>query len=401
MTDHDVRVLDAHEHRAAVNLVRHALHFPPVPEDDWPQVAPTYSEGRVWGAHAGDELVGTAASWASRLAVPGGRELPLAAVIRVGVRPDHTRRGVLSALMRHQLAEFRERGEVLAALHASEPVIYGRYGYGPATRARTVSVRAGRDAIHPEALSGRVSVVAPEDASDRVRAVYDRVGLVRPGMVARTDEWWTALYVRALATGANLRTAVHVGADGEDGFVTWKPLPCDNPTRGVVLQVEDLHAATPAAAAALWAFVLGIDLVKSVRAEGRPVDEPLEWLLTNPRLLSTEAVDDDLWVRLVDVPAALDARSWGEAEPVVVEVADRVLPDNAGRYRVAPDGVRRTDAPADLELDVAELGALYLGDVPPSVLASAGRIAVRDAAALARADRLFAVGGSPWCGSFF
>ncbi|SHF05806.1 GNAT family N-acetyltransferase [Streptoalloteichus hindustanus] len=399
MTDHAVRVLDTSEHRAAIDIMREALHFPPQSDDEWTHAIPTYTDGRVFGVHVADELVGTAASWPTRLAVPGGAELPTAAVIRVAVRADHTRRGLLGALMRRQLADVRERGEVLAALNASEPLIYGRFGYGPATTSRVVRVRARRGAVRAEAPAGRVSIVPASDVEARLRAVYERIGLFRSGMLTRPDAWWTVVRTRRALVWKGARAAVHHGPDGEDGFVLWRPVPSENLGQGAVLQIEDMQAATPAAVAGLWSFLLGIDLVAEVRAD-RPVDEPLEWLLTDPRLATTENVEDGLWVRLVDVPAALAARSWGEAEPVVVEVADRTLPDNAGRYRIGPDGVRRTDAPADLELDVAELAATYLGEVAPSVLAGVGRIRVRDAAALARADRLFAA-GRPYCGTFF
>jgi predicted acetyltransferase len=149
---------------------------------------------------------------------------------------------------------------------------------------------------------------------------------------------------------------------------------------------------------ALWRYLLGVDLVARIEAAGRPVDEPVELLLTDPRACQTTSVSDEQWLRLVDVPAALAARSYlGEA--VAVEVIDPLLGHNCGTYRVAADGVRRTGEPAQLRLDVAALADIYLGTWRPSALAQAGLAEVRDPAALAAADRLFAAPAVPWCGT--
>jgi predicted acetyltransferase len=165
--------------------------------------------------------------------------------------------------------------------------------------------------------------------------------------------------------------------------------------------VDDLHAASVAATAALWRFLTGVDLINSVRGWLRPLDEPIELLLADARACRTVDVGDETWLRLVDVEAALNARSWGEADPVVIGVFDAVLPANSGGYRLTPDGVKRTDEPAQLDLTVAELGRLYLGDVSPSKLAGAGRLTVRDQAALPAADAMFATDTVPWSGTFF
>jgi predicted acetyltransferase len=197
--------------------------------------------------------------------------------------------------------------------------------------------------------------------------------------------------------------AVHTGPDGDDGFVWYRAE--NNPTPanswGLRLQVEDLHAASAAATAALWRFVAGIDLISSVKGWMRPLDEPIELLLEDASACRTIDLGDETWLRLVDVDAALNARSWGEADPVVIGVDDALLPANSGGYCLTCDGVKRTDEPAQLELTVAELGRLYLGDVSPSALAAAGRLTVRDRAALPAADALFATGAVPWAGTFF
>jgi len=403
VTDLGIRLVEQDEYRAASNLFRQALHHGPMPDDQWEYSARSYEAGRLFGAVRGDTLVGVATSYGSRLTVPGGRALPMAAVTRVGVRADHTRRGVLTALMRHQLHDCRDRGEPFATLRASEAVIYGRFGYGVATRGRTLAVSPERAVPHPDApTGGTVRLLDRDEIGKVLPPLYERIGAPRPGMMTRPAGWWEAVLHRPLGTGENLVAAVHSGADGDDGFVLYQPKRKDGAEDfRAVLEVLDLHAATVEASAALWRFLTRVDLVCRIEAWLRPLDEPVEWLFTDLRAVRTRKVEDETWLRLVDVPVALTAREYGDADPVVIEVHDTVLPDNAGRYRICADGVERTDAPADLELDVATLASVYLGDVPPSLLAAVGRVVVHDAAAPARADRLFGSTVVPWCGTFF
>jgi predicted acetyltransferase len=136
-------------------------------------------------------------------------------------------------------------------------------------------------------------------------------------------------------------------------------------------------------------------------AEERALDEPIELLLADHRHAGVEEVSDEHWIRLVDVPKALAARSYGHAAPVVLEVADPLLPGNSGAYRITPDGAERTDEPAALRLDVTTLAMAYLGTWRFSALAGAGRIEVRDPAAPAAADVLFGTRVASWSGTYF
>jgi predicted acetyltransferase len=405
VADHDIRVLDASQTRTAHTLFRGTLHYSAAPDDRWKTVADSYVPGRTFGAFDGERMVGTAQSWACGLAVPGGAEVSSAAVSRVGVRADWTRRGVLSALFREQLAAFREAGEITATLRASEGLIYGRFGYGVATRAMTVKIDRRKVAVHQGAPSnGRVRILDGETAADVVVDLFERIGLTRPGGLTRWPSWWSTNLSGDHNLAEGLKAAVHSGADGDDGYVLYE---VERPGHAVgvegktVLGVHDLWAANDEAWAALWRFVLRIDLVDEVVGEYRPLDEPVEWLLADPRALATIDIADETWLRLVDVPATLAARTYRAAEPVVIEVRDRFLPDNDGTYRVTPDGAARTDAPADLRLDVDILAATYLGDTTFTALAQAGRVDVLNQSALSRADTLFATAVSPWCGTFF
>ena len=404
MADHDVRVLDSSQARAAHTLFRGTLHYAPAPDDKWKIAEDSYVPGRAFGAFDGEELIGTAQSWAARLGVPGGADVSMAAVSRVGVRIDWTRRGVLSALFREQLAAFREAGEITATLRASEGPIYGRFGYGVASRAMTVKIDRHRLGHPGPVASDRIRIVEGDTADRLVVELYERFGLTRPGASTRWPSWWSMNVRSALVPTDTTKVAVHRGADGDDGYVIYKVERTEPGPTGeskATLEVLDLWAGTPEAWAALWRFVLRVDLVDEVVGEYRPLDEPVEWLLTDRRALATIDIADETWLRLVDVPATLAARTYGVAEPVVVEVRDRFLPDNDGAYRITPDGAARTDQPADLRVQVDTLAATYLGDVTFTALAAAGLVDVQDRKALKRADALFATDTTPWCGTFF
>lgn len=398
----DIRVLDDDaEFRAAHTLFRGTLHHPPVPDERWKVARESYLPGRVLGAFDGAELVGTVQSFPSALALPGGAVVPMGAVSRVGVRADRTRRGVLSALQSAQLRGLRELGEVTATLRASEAVIYGRFGYGVATRGQTLRLDRRR-AVPRSRVRGDVRLVGPEEGERIMRAVFDRVSPGRVGTAARWDAWWT-VNVRTAADEAQ-RIVVRSGPDGDDGYAVYK---VDPPVSGLlderpsVLTVQDLWAVTPEAWADLWRFLVGVDLVAEVSASLRPLGEPVGWLLEDARACKVVAEDDETWLRLLDVPQALAKRGYRAAEPVVLGVRDRYLPDNEGAYLVTPDGAARTDREPDLVLDVDVLGAAFLGDVPFRALAAAGRLEVVDPAAVDRADALFAVDEAPWCGTYF
>lgn len=394
-----VRVLAEDEYRAAHRLFAGALLQDAADDAGWERTRPSYPPGRVLGVDVDGELSGTAMSFAVRTAVPGGAALPTAAVTRVGVRADRTRRGLLSALMARLLADARASGEVLASLRASEARIYGRFGYGTATRGRAVAVRTGGGLRATAPAGGTVRLVTGDAVVPALAAVHDALALRRAGGITRPRPWWAGTVGRRLDRW--LLAAVHRGPAGDDGFAV--AAAGDGGFAERTLRVLDLHAGDDAAAAGLWRFLLGLDLAARVEADLRPLDEPLDLLLADPRDVTVTGEADETWLRLVDVPAALAARSWGAAPAVRIAVHDRLLPGNTGVYRIGPDGVERTapDGPADLECDVAALAAAYLGDRAPSRLAATGWWRVHSAAALPAADALFATGAVPWCGTFF
>jgi predicted acetyltransferase len=404
---HDVRLLDSAGLREAHTLFAATVHRRAFDDAMWPRVAATYSPGRTVGVHADGALVGTATSFPSEMVVPGGAVLAMAAVTRVGVRADHTRRGVLTAMMRAQLDDTAARGEPLASLRASEASIYGRFGYGVATRCRGVRVRAEREAFRPRApQGGSVRLLARDEIVPTLRKVHDDLALGRAGGITRPEVWWWGSLGRRLDEGVHVLAAVHSGPAGDDGFAVAVLADPPGPLYQRTLEIIDLHAADVTATAGLWRFFLGIDLVAVLEAHQRPLDEPLELLLADPRACTTTGQDDETWLRLVDVPVALAARSFGPTEPVLIAVHDPLRETNAGVYRIA-DGAAERVGPLggpvrpELECAVDALAMAYLGDRSPSELVATGWWEVHDPEAVPRADAAFATAEIPWCGTHF
>lgn len=401
---HDVRTLtDPAQRRAASDVFLGTLHRGPVGDEVWDAHGQAADEHWL-GVYADGEIVGSANSFPTRLTLPGGARVPAAAVSAVGVRADSTRAGRLTALMRAQLAAARDRGDVATVLRASEAVIYGRYGYGVASRGEHVRL-ASRPGWRPDApADGTVRMLGPDEAAKRLPELQERLAAARPGGMTRNARWWRrALHPAGPAASGYKGIAVHTGPDGDDGFAVWGVTErAPGPGGTDEIAVEQLWAGTPAATAGLWRFLAGIDLAAAVTAWARPLDEDLDLMLADVRDLRITGRGDDLWLRLVDVAAALGARTWGPGEPVVLRCHDPVF-DDAGTWRIGPDGARPAgNAVPDLECGPESLAPAFLGDRTPSSLVAAGRWAENAPGAAARADALFAVPGpAPWCGTSF
>ncbi|WP_020673494.1 GNAT family N-acetyltransferase [Amycolatopsis nigrescens] len=401
MTEHTVRILSPDEHPSASALFWDSLHLPPPSDEDWARAAAMQQPGRTLGVFD-PALIGTARSFDGELTVPGGRRVPLAAVTGVGVRADRTRRGALTAMMRFQLTDLAGRGVQIAGLYASEGGIYGRFGYGVGTVSKSCAVDRHRARLRPEVPSGGdVELLPVQRARDQLAEAYASLPHTRPGMMTRPPYWWAGFPGSMHRHAGPMTAALHHGEHGVDGFAVYF---VDHESGGdAVLHVTSLHAAHGRAFAGLWRFLLTVDLVDRIKAGMRPYDEPVELLFEDPRCCRITGVEDGLWLRLVDVPAALAARRYygGPAESVVIEVTDPLLDNNSGRYRVSADGAEPTGEPAQLRLDVATLSMLYLGTWRASRLAGVGRIEVLDPGTPTTADRLFGTRLAAWCGTFF
>ncbi len=371
--------------------------------EDWLK---TFEFPRSLAAFDGPRLVGTAGAYSYRLTVPGG-EVPAAGVSGVAVLPTHRRRGVLTALMRRQLDDVRERGEPVAILWASESIIYGRFGYGVASRSAQLEI-ARRHARLAGSLEppGEVELVSKEEAAKLLPECYERIRPSVPGFLNRSPEWWEVLLTDREdwrdGHTAN-RFAVYRHGDEVSGYTRYRLKSAWEeavPTGRV--RVEELVSAGPEAYQALWGYLFGLDLMETVAAPLRPAEEPLRWMLDDHRRLKVVA-RDGLWARLVDVAAALQRRRYQAEGRLVLEVTDP-MGYAAGRYLLegGPEGAEcgRCDDEPDLILDVAALGACYLGDGDFRSMAAAGRVR-GEVAALRRADTMFGWDVPAWCPQMF
>ena len=369
-------------------------------ELDWTSV----ELDRTLAAFEGDEIVGTGRLYSLELTMPGGRLLPTAGVSWIAVLPTHRRRGILTAIKRTQLDDAAERGEPLAILYASESGIYRRFGYGVSTSSMSVSVERRHSAFLNPVPAGRVRLVDEDDARKLFPEIFDRARRTQPGGVQRVDAWWPdEFFWRDPNEKGTRYYCVCESPDGNlDGYAAYRfEASWDNDPNGTV-HVTDLVTVSPAARAVLWRYLLDVDLVETVKAWVVPVDEPLRWLLRESRRMRVTRLGDSLWVRVLDAPAALSARTYATSGRVVFEVLDPVRPDAGAAGRVALDGgpdgadARRTSDEPDLVLGVAELGGILLGGVRPSALARAGLVDERTPGALAVADAMFAVEPLPF-----
>jgi predicted acetyltransferase len=365
---------------------------------------------RCWAAFDGDDVVASLRTFDEELTVPGGATIAADAVTNVTVRATHRRRGALKAMMPASLAQAAERGDPVSILIAARWPIYGRYGYGPAVASASYKIDTRLAAFRPDIVDrGRVQFVDLASGRAAADAIFDRfrkgqVGAIqRPGWVLDIDfnqvsppglDPWKGWCV------------LHLDADGEpDGYLRYE---VDDKWVGFApdctLTVNDLVAATPDAYAALWRFCIEMDNVMWVKAADRSTDERLRWLLTDGRAIVREAEDDFVWVRVLDVPAALSARRYLTEGRVVLEVDDP-LGHAAGRF--ALEGGRagatctRTDETPDLALSAFALGAGYLGGVRLNELATGGLVSELTPGSLATADAMFLSDVTPWCNTWF
>ncbi len=399
-----VRVLGADAWEAFIDVDSHAFGTT-FPVEIGESERPYFGLGRDIGAYDGDTLVGIANAYEFDLTVPGGT-VPTAGVSWVGVLPTYRRRGVLSSLMSSQLTSLHEQGkEPVAALWASEPQIYGRYGYGLATRHWSATVPRGATALLPDAPADdrlRLRLVPADDWS-LTAPLYDAVAPTRPGMFARDERWWTRA-VRDDESMRQGRSALRCVVAKDDGGVRGYSRYATKASFGAdfgqgVVVVREVMAADPATLATLYRYLFDLDLMGSTELWNLPVDDPLVHWLTNPRRAKPET-GDAVYVRLVDVDRALAARTYAADVDVVLDVTDTRCPWNAGRWRLTggTDGAtcRRTDDSAELALDVRELGAAYLGSTSLVELAAAGRVQ-GSAEAVRAAATAFAHSPAAWC----
>ena len=341
------------------------------------------------------EIVATAGVYTRRMAVPGA-VLPVGHVSLVSVAPTARRQGLMSRMIRQQFENIRAAGEPVAVLWASEGRIYQRFGYGLAAVRMALAAQSLELTMLAPAPTDQLREAAPAAVRELLEKLYDEAYQSRPGWSQRPRPQWD-YRLADLASwrggGSELRAVVHHGDSGPDGYVLYRVVSTwDRAGPNGVVKVSDLVATTPAGYAALWQYVLSIDLTRTVEVFSCATDEPLLAMVSDPsRLRAT--LSDALWVRLLDLPAALAARRYATEVDVVLEVTDAELPANAGRWRLRGSPTAASCAPTtdepDLRCDVRVLGAAYLGR---TVLHGAGRAGLVEElrpGALARAAAAF------------
>jgi predicted acetyltransferase len=370
---------------------------------------------RFWGARDGQQWVGTLGAWPRTLTVPGpNTAVPADALTMVTVATTHRRRGLLTTMLTQSLHAARDRGDAVSILWAAEWPIYWRFGYAPATVTAnyTLSTRVpgARLDAHGE---GTVRRVDAEEMGALAPPIFDRAASRRAGNIDRPRAWWNRIlglggYPEDVFGTKRPTTVVHEGPDGPDGFLAWTPgggFDIDGSTAAV--DAQDLCAATDSAYLGLWSYLLSMDVVGEVELRRRPVDEPVRWLLHDGRALRLDYAGDGLWLRLLDVPAALGARRYAVADRLVFEIVDDDIGGFAsGRYVLegGPDGAKCQQSTVDtpeLRVHQRALAAVYLGGNSLHGQAIAGRVDELSAGALSRADAMFATPFAPWCATGF
>lgn len=372
---------------------------------------------RTRGVYDGGRCVATFRSMPRELTVPGGAFVSADAITNVSVTATHRRRGLAGRLMAADLADARERGDAVAILIAAEYPIYGRFGFGPATWVANWEIDLTRAAMDRRYAGpddgGRVDLVGVAELEKAGPGLHDAVRALHPGAIDRTPYWWEVACGRRVYPSRPWTepfVALHRDADGTvDGLLTYQVQ--DHHWAGKLprteAEVRQLLAATPAAERALWRYVLSLDWVTRVTTGYRAPDDVAPLLLGDPRAARTEALADFLWLRLLDVPAALSARTYaGGPASLVLDVRDG-SGLSQGRFTLECDASGAAvctaggGGGADLTLDVADLARLYLGDESASRLAALGLVAEHREGAVRTADTLFRTARRPWCPDVF
>jgi predicted acetyltransferase len=399
-------VRDVAEYRAAMAAIGHYFGWAPSDEDAerFGQLLPAE---RLHAVLDDGEIVAGAGAFPFSLTVPGG-ELPCAGVTIVGVLPSHRRRGLLRRMMDAQLRDIRERGEPIAALWASEETIYGRFGYGLASLSHNIDAERRTVSVSRELpRDGSVRLVTHDEALAVFPRLYGRVARTRPGMIVRSRDWWA---LRRLddrpeqRRGAGQLVCALLERGGKPvGYALYRLFQEGSTpeTWTKTIRVVEAVGVDDAATRDIWRFLFEIDWIDRLAAYLLPVDHPLPLLVDRINKLHL-AVWDALWLRVVDVPAALVGRGYGSPGPITIEVvSDPHFPDNTGSWTLAEGEVRRGRRRPDVRLPVDALGSAFLGGISFAALARAGRVEEGARGGIERADAAFRAPAAPWCAEIF
>lgn len=365
---------------------------------------------RTLAAFDDGRIAGTSAAFSFEMTVPGGR-VPAAGVTMVGVLPTHRRRGVMRKLMQGLVDDARSRKEPVAVLWASEESIYQRFGFGLASDQGRIDIERDKTRfLGDPAPTGATRLVDVHEAREVFPAIYDEVMPSRPGMLSRTQAWWrdhTLPDPKGSKKDRDPRYHCVFSDKGRDrGYAVYRITDAgwrDDGTRAATVKVQEMMALDPVAYREVWRYLFGIDLVGRIKAWFLPADLPLALMLEEPRRLRF-AKSESLWLRMVDVPDALEARTYDADDTIPFAVADELCPWNDGEWTLDVTGGRgkvQRGGDALLSMDVAALASVYLGAFTFAELARAGRVEECIDGGIDRADRVFRALVKPWCVEVF
>ena len=355
---------------------------------------------RSFAVFDGEQIVGTIGAQTLPISLPGGGTGTCGGIAYVTVKPSHRRRGILTAMMTNQLAQSRERGETFSMLWASEALIYGRFGFGVATATQNASIqkvdaRFRRDVVD---APGTLKMMSGKAALPHMQHVWNEAMRIWAGMLERREHWWEFKIAdpEHERHGATDRyRVVYLNGEVPEGYVIYRIQPDT-----LELAVEELVWVTEDAHKGLWGYLLGVDLVKTISYWNMTADDPLQWLVDDARRLRRVELDG-MWLRLIDVKAALESRTYSADGELIIKINDEFCPWNEATYRLTVESgkasVVEVGAAADLSLNADALGAAYLGGVSFSTLEAAMRVESSSIDRLALADAMFRTERLPWC----
>jgi predicted acetyltransferase len=406
----DVRTVEETELRTWYNALSSAFFMTADPQAIADFRRPQLDLGRTWAAYDADRIIATLRTFGTEMTVPGGGLLSADAVTAVATIPTHRRRGALTAMMTASLQAAAQRGDAISILIAARWPIYGRYGYGPATEVAEYSIDTGIADFGARGGEGVVEYVDTATGHALMPALFDRFRRGQPGAIGRASVDFDREFGKGTVPGLTPWTgwvAVHRPSPGAeiDGLVRYHvDEHWDAMRPSCVVVIDDLVSTNPLAYTALWKLCCDLDNVTTAKAANRSVDESLPWMLADARAMEQTKRYDNVWVRILDVEVALAARRYLTTGSLVIEVRD-AMNYAAGRYllETGPDAAScaRTTKPADIELDVATLGAAHLGGTSLQTMAVAGLVVEHRTGAVASADAMFRWTTVPWCNTWF
>jgi predicted acetyltransferase len=363
-------------------------------------------DDRTFTAWDGDQIVGTSANFTLDTSVPGGGSLPTAGVTFIGVRPTHRRRGVMTQMLENLHADGIKRNEPIATLWAADAAIYGRFGYGVATERLNIEIQHHhRNLVNaPDDPSIRIRMVETATDYEYVAPIYEQVRNVRGGVPAMDEKWnaratWDPPQHREGAS--RVQTVIAEDDAGVRGFLRYalKPDWSGGYAHGTV-NIYRLMSADSAAHAALWRYCLSIDLMGKTSWWNAPADDPIQTWLEHPREAKRQ-INDAMWLRILDLPTTLTARTYSSEFDVTMAVTDTRYEQNSGTWRLSggPKGTtcERASSSPDFSVDIKTLGAISLGGPTLTSHATAGWVEEHTTGSVMATSAAFAAPLAPYC----